>query len=224
MKHFQLIIKYVIIFYIFSFSNKVMSQQDSKIDSVSYSLGVMIAQNLMDQGFTKLNSSDFALAVSDVMEGKEPRINAGLANKILNEEIGNRQAELHKDNKQAGEKFLEENAKRSEVTVLPNGVQYEIIRAADGPTPKLTDKVKVHYHGTLVNGKVFDSSVERGQSISFPVNGVIQGWQEVLQIMPVGSKWKAYIPYNLAYGERGAGSDIKPFSALIFEIELLEIE
>ena len=126
--------------------------------------------------------------------------------------------------KEEGEKFLLENKKRSGVMTTASGLQYEVIKMGDGAKPGPTDKVKTHYHGTLIDGTVFDSSVERGEPISFQVNGVIAGWQEALQLMNVGSKYKLYIPYNLAYGERGAGADIKPFSALIFEVELLGIE
>ena len=125
--------------------------------------------------------------------------------------------------REAGEKFLAENAKRSNVVTLPSGLQYEIITEAIGQKPTASDKVKVHYHGTLIDGTVFDSSVRRGEPATFGVTQVIQGWVEALQLMPVGSKWKLYIPYNLAYGEQGAGQMIAPYSALIFEVELLEI-
>ena len=127
-------------------------------------------------------------------------------------------------NKDAGEQYLAKNKTRSGVTTLADGMQYEILKAGDGPKPKLTDEVLVHYHGTLIDGSIFDSSVDRGQPISFPLNGVIQGWTEILQLMPVGSKWKVYIPYQLAYGDRAAGPMIKPYSTLIFEIELLSIK
>jgi len=122
-----------------------------------------------------------------------------------------------------GEEFLAKNAEREEVKVTDSGLQYEILEEGDGPMPTSSDKVKTHYHGMLIDGSVFDSSVERGQPISFPVMGVIKGWQEALQMMPVGSKWRVYIPSRLAYGERGAGA-IGPNSALVFEVELLEIE
>ena len=124
---------------------------------------------------------------------------------------------------QEGEDFLKNNAKNPSVTTLRSGLQYEIITAGNGPKPTLSDKVETHYHGTLLDGTVFDSSVDRGTPISFPVNGVIKGWTEALQLMPVGSKWKLYIPYYLAYGERGAGASIGPYSTLIFEVELISI-
>ncbi|MBT6030609.1 MAG: FKBP-type peptidyl-prolyl cis-trans isomerase [Crocinitomicaceae bacterium] len=125
---------------------------------------------------------------------------------------------------QSGKDFFAENSKRKDVVTLASGLQYEIITEGNGPKPGPTDKVKTHYHGTLLNGTVFDSSVERGTPLSFPVNRVIKGWTEALQLMPVGSKWKLYIPSHLAYGERGAGAKIKPNAALIFEVELIEIE
>ena len=125
---------------------------------------------------------------------------------------------------QSGKDFFAENSKRKDVVTLASGLQYEIITEGNGPKPGPTDKVKTHYHGTLLNGTVFDSSVERGTPLSFPVNRVIKGWTEALQLMPVGSKWKLYIPSHLAYGERGAGAKIKPNAALIFEVELIDIE
>ena len=122
-----------------------------------------------------------------------------------------------------GEAFLAQNAQRDGIQVTASGLQYEVITQGSGAIPSSTSKVKTHYHGTLIDGTVFDSSVERGQPIDFPVTGVIAGWTEALQLMPVGSKWRLFIPYNLAYGERGAGGSIKPFAALVFEVELLDI-
>ena len=124
----------------------------------------------------------------------------------------------------AGKKFLEENSKKPGVITLPSGLQYTVIKEGTGPKPGLEDKVTTHYHGTLVNGKVFDSSVDRGQPVSFAVNGVIPGWTEALQLMPEGSKWKLFIPSNLAYGERGAGGDIGPNETLIFKIHLISVK
>ena len=127
-------------------------------------------------------------------------------------------------NIEIGEKFLSENGKRDGVTTLASGLQYEVISEGNGPKPELTDMVETHYHGTLLDGTVFDSSVDRGETVSFPVNGVIPGWTEALQLMQVGAKWKLYIPYNLAYGENGAGAAIGPYSTLIFEVELIGIK
>ena len=133
------------------------------------------------------------------------------------------QEEAGKEAKDAGEKFLEENKKQEGVVTLPSGLQYKVIKQGTGDKPKATDQVRCHYHGTLIDGTVFDSSVRRGEPAVFPVNGVIQGWVEALQLMPVGSKWTLYIPYEMAYGTRGAGQSIPPYAALIFEVELLEI-
>jgi len=127
-------------------------------------------------------------------------------------------------NREAGLKFLAENKVKPGVVTLPDGLQYEILKAGDGPKPTLNSKVKTHYHGTLIDGTVFDSSVDRGEPISFPVSGVIKGWTEALQLMPVGSKWRLFIPSELAYGDRGAGPKIGPGSTLVFDVELLAIE
>ena len=134
------------------------------------------------------------------------------------------QAKQQQEITAAGDLFLAENGERAQVITTQSGLQYEVIKAGNGASPTETQTVEVHYHGTLLDGTVFDSSVQRGKSISFPVNGVIQGWVEALQLMRVGDKWKLYIPYDLAYGERGAGASIPPFSTLIFEVELLGIQ
>ncbi|MBP7184390.1 MAG: FKBP-type peptidyl-prolyl cis-trans isomerase [Saprospiraceae bacterium] len=193
------------------------------MDSISYSLGVLIAQNLKNQGFKDVKSSDLAAGIDDVLAGRELKINLQECNNTI-QDYSTKQREKESGALiEGGKKFLEENGKRKEVVTLPSGLQYEIIKAGNGPKPAATDQVTVHYHGTLIDGTVFDSSVKRGEPATFPVNGVIQGWVEALQLMPVGSKWKLFIPYNLAYGERGAGQSIKPYSTLIFEVELLSI-
>ncbi|HRI00849.1 MAG TPA: FKBP-type peptidyl-prolyl cis-trans isomerase [Saprospiraceae bacterium] len=194
-----------------------------KMDSLSYSLGVMIGNNLKQQGFENISAPDLVEALEDVMLNKakiNPQEASALIQKIMTEKSAKANASVKED----GEKFLAENKKRKEVTTTASGLQYEVITMGTGPKPTAENSVKTHYHGTLINGKVFDSSVERGEPISFPLNGVIKGWTEALQLMPVGSKFRLFIPYQLAYGERGAGADIKPFSALIFEVELLAIE
>lgn len=194
------------------------------MDSVSYSLGVLIAQNLKGQGFAGLNTQQLAQGIQDVLEDKALRINQQDAGKMVNDYLSVQASKGHDGNRTTGENFLMDNKKKPGVKTTASGLQYEVITEGTGATPKLTDKVKVHYHGTLIDGTVFDSSVQRGEPISFPLGNVIQGWQEGLQLMKTGAKYKLFIPYQLAYGERSAGPTIKPFSALIFEVELIGIE
>lgn len=196
------------------------------MDKTSYAVGLSFGQHLAQSKIKDLDYQSFAKGVEAMCEGKQPEIDLKEAQELLNKFF----AKLEEESKaqfaqvrEAGEKFLAENAKRANVVTLPSGLQYEIITEAIGQKPVATDKVKVHYHGTLIDGTVFDSSVRRGEPATFGVTQVIQGWVEALQLMPVGSKWKLYIPYDLAYGEHGAGQMIAPFSALIFEVELLEI-
>ncbi|MGN0226760.1 MAG: FKBP-type peptidyl-prolyl cis-trans isomerase [Paludibacteraceae bacterium] len=168
-------------------------------NSLSFQLGTSVAQYLMQYGQKELNYEEFKQGIDYVMN-------------------------LSAKAKEEGEKFLAENAKREGVKVTASGLQYEVLEATLGQKPKATDTVKVHYEGTLIDGTVFDSSYKRGESISFPLNGVIKGWTEGLQLMSVGSKYKFFIPYQLAYGESGAGASIPPYAALIFTVELLGIE
>lgn len=195
------------------------------MDKVSYFIGTNMGGQLKSQGI-EVDIKALAEGIGDALAGKP--------SKYTQEEIGaamqafeaKMQADASKKadaSKAAGEKFLADNGKREGVTTTASGLQYEVIKAAEGAKPQATDQVKVHYHGTLVDGKVFDSSVERGEPVTFPVQGVIKGWVEALQLMPVGSKWKLFIPSELAYGKQGAGADIGPDAALIFEVELLEI-
>lgn len=200
------------------------------MDSLSYSLGVLLAQNLKSQGFDKLDEASFQAAFRDVMAGKEPAIDAQQANMVIQQYMmQQQQAKEAEQMKQyepviaEGEAFLAENAKREGVVSLPSGLQYEVLVPGDGPKPTAKDKVTVHYHGTLIDGTVFDSSVDRGQPATFGVGQVIKGWTEALQLMPQGSKWKLYIPYDLAYGSRAAGPTIGPYSTLVFEVELLKV-
>ncbi|MBK7340891.1 MAG: FKBP-type peptidyl-prolyl cis-trans isomerase [Saprospiraceae bacterium] len=193
------------------------------MDSFSYSLGILIGNNLKNEGITNISAPDLVEALEDVLMGKG-KIAVQNANELVQKTMSEKAALQSAGVKEEGEKFLAENKNKPGIITTPSGLQYEVIQMGTGKKPSLQDKVKTHYHGTLINGKVFDSSVQRGEPISFPVNGVIKGWTEALQLMPVGSKFKLYIPYQLAYGERGAGADIKPFSALIFEVELLDIE
>lgn len=195
------------------------------MDSTSYSVGMIIAQNLVDQGMTDINQESFGAAIADVLAGKETKISKEEAMTTFQRVAKEGKMRASLAFRKAGEKFLKENGMRKEVTTTDSGLQYEVLTDSGSETkPKLTDKVNVHYHGTLTDGTVFDSSVDRGEPISFPLNGVIQGWQEGLQLMSVGSKYRLFIPYNLAYGERAAGPTIKPYSALVFDVELLAIE
>lgn len=192
--------------------------------NISYAIGMNIGANLLQSGAKNLDYAEVAAGLQAIIEGKEPRIAKNEAGALLNKFFTELEEKMAEAAKSEGEAFLAANATRKEVVTLPSGLQYEIMKAGNGPKPKATDTVLCHYHGTLVNGTVFDSSVRRGQPAAFPVNGVIAGWVEALQLMPVGSKWKLFIPYNLAYGARGAGESIPPYAALVFEVELLEIK
>ena len=196
----------------------------TELDSVSYGLGVNIAQSLKQQGITDLDLIALSKGLEDVLKGNDLKLKEEEIGAMLNAYMQKKAEEKNKAIIEEGKKFLEENGKRPEVVTLPSGLQYEIIEKGNGPIPTASDNVTTHYTGKLIDGTVFDSSVERGQPATFPVGGVIKGWTEALQIMPVGSKWRLYIPYNLAYGERGAGAQIGPYSTLIFDIELLSID
>ena len=193
------------------------------MDKVSYALGLSIGNNFQNSGIKCLQVEDFVQGLSDVLNEKQPAISYDEAKKVINDFF----LRLHKEkleiNKKAGEEFLSINKGRAGVVTLPSGLQYQVLQQGNGEKPKATDKVKCHYHGTLINGTVFDSSVERGTPAVFGVNQVIPGWVEALQLMPVGSKWRLFIPSNLAYGENGAGEMIDPNSTLIFDVELLDI-
>lgn len=196
------------------------------MDKTSYAVGLSFGQHLAQSKIKGLDYESFAKGVEAMCEGKRPEIELQEAQNLLNEFFGKIQAEQEAASaglRKGGEDFLAENKKRAGVITTESGLQYEIMTEAIGPKPTAEDTVKVHYHGTLIDGTVFDSSVNRGEPASFGVTQVIQGWVEALQLMPVGSKWKLFIPYNLAYGEQGAGAMIAPYSALIFEVELLEI-
>ena len=196
---------------------------NTQMDSVSYSLGVSVANNLKSSGFDSIETHAYASAFSDVYKGNEVIINEEDANMLLQEYYFELSQKKSQEAISIGQAFLDENAKNEGVITTASGLQYEVIINGTGATPIETDEVTVHYHGTLLDGTVFDSSVDRGQPATFPVNGVIPGWVEALQLMNVGSKYKLYIPSNLAYGERGAGGSIGPNETLIFEVELLSI-
>ena len=196
---------------------------NTEMEKVSYSLGVNVAKSVKNQGLTSIDSEAIAQAFTDVFEGNELKISEQESNLVLQDYFGKLAKEAQSANVEAGQKFLAENAKRNGVTTTATGLQYEVLTEGSGDSPKETDKVTVHYHGTLIDGTVFDSSVERGQPATFPVNGVIPGWVEALQLMKPGAKYKLFIPSNLAYGERGAGGSIGPNATLIFEVELISI-
>lgn len=194
------------------------------MDKISYAIGLSMGQNLMGSGVTSLEYADLAAGIKDVLEKNQPQISYQEAQHVLGKFFSELEAKIAGEAKAAGEAFLAENAKREGVKVTESGLQYEVLEATIGQKPKATDKVRVHYEGTLIDGTVFDSSYKRGESITFGLNQVIKGWTEGLQLMSIGSKYKLYLPYQLAYGERGAGANIPPYAALIFTVELLGIE
>ncbi len=194
------------------------------MDKLSYAVGMSMASNLMNSGLRNIDVDSFVKAFTEIMGNAPTSMSPEEANQLLQDYFSKHQENMMTNNLEEGIAFLEANKKKENVVALPSGLQYEILTEASGPKPKATDKVRCHYHGTLINGTVFDSSVQRGQPAVFGVNQVIKGWVEALQLMPVGSKWRLYIPSDLAYGERGAGNSIKPNSTLIFDVELLEIE
>ncbi|MBD1574416.1 FKBP-type peptidyl-prolyl cis-trans isomerase [Vibrio sp. S17_S38] len=203
---------------------------DVKLETVeqkaSYGIGLQMGQQLAGSGLEGLNVAAIAKGIATSLTGDMPEIEVDEINNALRDlhtRAESQRAELAKVAAADGEEFLKDNALRSEVTTLESGLQYEVMTEGTGEVPTSDKQVRVHYHGQLTDGTVFDSSVQRGQPAEFPVTGVIAGWVEALQLMPVGSKWKLYIPQDLAYGERGAGAAIPPFAALVFEVELLAI-
>ena len=194
------------------------------MDKISYAIGLSMGQNLMGSGVTSLEYADLAAGIKDVLEKNQPQISYQEAQQVLGKFFSELEQKIAGEAKAAGEAFLAENAKREGVKVTESGLQYEVLEATIGQKPKATDKVRVHYEGTLIDGTVFDSSYKRGESITFGLNQVIKGLTEGLQLMSIGSKYKLYLPYHLAYGERGAGANIPPYAALIFTVELLGIE
>lgn len=195
----------------------------TSIDSLSYSIGVQVAEYYKTQGVEKVNAEYVKKAFNDVFNKKTLTISEEEANMNIQKKLQEFMANKINADKEAGIKFLEENKKRPGVITLPSGLQYEILTKGTGPIPKATDTVKANYIGTLIDGKEFDNSYKRGEPITIPVTGVIKGWVEALEMMPVGSKWRLFIPSDLGYGDRGAGGIIPGGAALIFDIELLEI-
>jgi FKBP-type peptidyl-prolyl cis-trans isomerase FklB len=197
----------------------------NELDRVSYCFGITIAQNMKQQGMMAMNAGLLAKGLDDYMKSAKLMISEDEVPDILQSYFKQLQEKQFEGNIAQGKEFLVENSKRKGVVSLPSGLQYESLKEGNGPKPKATDQVTTHYHGTLIDGTVFDSSVNRGKPATFPVNGVIKGWVETLQLMNVGSKWRIYVPENLAYGASPhPGGPIEPFSTLIFDIELLSIQ
>lgn len=193
------------------------------MEKISYALGISLGHNLKNSGFETLSYQKLADGIKDVIQGDKLEMSIQEAQGLINDYFQQLQEKAFEQNIKEGKSFLAENAKRPEIQTTASGLQYEVLTEGKGNTPKASDRVQVHYHGTLINGNVFDSSVSRGEPATFGVTQVIQGWVEALQLMPVGSKWKLYIPSELAYGAQGAGQSIAPHTTLVFEVELLAI-
>lgn len=200
------------------------------MDKLSYALGIGIGSQLAQMGAKDLNIDDFAQAIKDVITGKPLQVDDQEAQQIVQkffqeQEEKQRAAAIEKGKaaRKEGEDFFAANGKKENVVTLPSGLQYQVLKEGDGKKPKATDKVRCHYEGTLINGTVFDSSYKRGEPAVFPLNQVIAGWTEGLQLMQEGAKYRFFIPYNLAYGERGAGASIPPYAALVFDVELIDV-
>jgi FKBP-type peptidyl-prolyl cis-trans isomerase FklB len=193
------------------------------MDKFSYSIGLGIGQNLLGMGARDLNVDDFAQAIKDILEGNPTALSHTEARQIVNEYFETLEAKMSAEAIEKGKNFLEENKKKENIVTLPSGLQYEVIKEGNGKKPKATDRVRCHYEGTLIDGTLFDSSIQRGEPAVFGVNQVIAGWVEALQLMSEGSKWRLFIPSELAYGANGAGEMIPPHSTLIFEVEMIEV-
>lgn len=193
------------------------------MDKVSYAIGMSIGHQLQQMNATDLNIDDFAQAITDVFNG-DAKLSDAEAQATVQNFFSRKAEEQAKAAKAEGENFLAENAKKEGVKTLPSGLQYKVLREGDGRKPSATDKVECHYEGTLINGEVFDSSYRRGETATFGLNQVIKGWTEGLQLMQEGAKYRFFIPYNLAYGEHGAGQSIPPYAALIFDVELIKVK
>ncbi|WP_337745903.1 FKBP-type peptidyl-prolyl cis-trans isomerase [Hallella sp.] len=193
------------------------------MDKVSYALGMSIGRQLQQMNAAEVNVDDFVQAIKDVFASKTSLTDSEAQQAV--QDFFQRKAEEQAGAAKAeGEAFLAENAKKEGVVSLPSGLQYQVLREGDGRKPAATDQVECHYEGTLINGQVFDSSYQRGQTATFGLNQVIAGWTEGLQLMQEGAKYRFFIPYHLAYGERGAGQSIPPFATLIFDVELVKVK
>ena len=193
------------------------------MDKLSYALGLSMGNNFKSSGIQTLSVTDFANGVKAVYEGEKPEMTYDEAKQVINDFFTQMQRGVNDRNRAEGEAFWLKIKKKSGVVVLPSGLQYEVLTEGKGKKPAATDRVQCHYHGTLINGEVFDSSIERGEPAVFGVSQVIPGWVEALQLMPEGSKWRLFIPSDPAYGENGAGGKIAPNSTLIFDVELLKV-
>lgn len=200
------------------------------MDKLSYALGLGIGRQLSQMGAENLNIDDFAQAIKDILEGKEPQVADQEAQTIVTEFFQQQEAkqraaavEKYKENKDKGESWLADKALEEGVVSLPSGLMYQVLNEGSGKKPTAEDTVECHYEGRLIDGTVFDSSYKRGESATFPLNGVIAGWTEGVQLMSEGAKYRFFIPYQLAYGERGAGAAIPPFAALVFDVELIKV-
>ena len=200
------------------------------MDKLSYALGLGIGQQLSQRGANDISAEDFAQAIKDVLQGHELKVSHREAQTIVQDyfqkqeqKLQAQRAEAGKAHKEAGEKYLAENAKKEGVITLPSGLQYQVLKEGNGKKPTAKDTVQCHYEGFLIDGTVFDSSIQRGEPATFPLQQVIAGWTEGLQLMQEGAKYRFFIPYRLAYGEGGAGSSIPPFAALIFDVELIQV-
>lgn len=203
-----------------------MSAFDTTEKQASYGIGLQVGQQLQESGLQGLVVDALAAGIKDALERNAPAIpveQIHQALKSMYEQAEAVRAEQQKALAEEGQQFLASNSQKAGITTTESGLQFEVLTQGTGAIPSRQDTVRVHYTGNLIDGTVFDSSVQRGQPAEFPVNGVISGWTEALTLMPVGSKWKLYIPHNLAYGERGAGQSIPPYSTLVFEVELLDI-
>ena len=200
------------------------------MDKLSYALGLGIGQQLSQMGASDISAEDFAQAIKDVLEGNELKVSHREAQTIVQDyfqkqeqKLQAQRAEAGKAHKEAGEKYLAENAKKEGVITLPSGLQYQVLKEGNGKKPTAKDTVQCHYEGFLIDGTVFDSSIQRGEPATFPLQQVIAGWTEGLQLMQEGAKYRFFIPYRLVYGEGGAGNSIPPFAALIFDVELIQV-
>ena len=200
------------------------------MDKLSYALGLGIGQQLSQMGANDISAEDFAQAIKDVLKGNELKVSHREAQTIVQDyfqkqeqKLQAQRAEAGKTHKEAGEKYLAENAKKEGVITLPSGLQYQVLKEGNGKKPTAKDTVQCHYEGFLIDGTVFDSSIQRGEPATFPLQQVIAGWTEGLQLMQEGAKYRFFIPYRLGYGEGGAGNSIPPFAALIFDVELIQV-